>query len=590
MPLILAIEPDRRQAAQLTSVIRRVGAELVLADTTAHALDAIGSRVPDLVLVPALLSPQDDAALAGALRVIAAAAHVRILTTPVLGSTTKRKSPGGVLAKWRRGAADEIATDGCDPAVFGGQISEYLKEAAAERAEREAAFDPSADYNAPAGDAPETTEQLQAAAPPLEAPSHEELASAIEADSFEPAPAEPIEVEPAIAAPARVDVAVVFEPVLVLPVLPVLIVEPTVLPLVYEEETPAFEAAAEETESSEDIIDLSDQLFDVSADAALKTFFDEEPGEAHAVASAPEEVARTADGPAVEFVDRPITADGTELDAAPEMREFELWMRLSTGAGSSWPRLEGVEAEAAPEVLELEEASVLARPQPVPVVRPPAPAPVVVAAKEAVVVSGSSRTASEAARALKAAAVVARPQPVLPVRPPAPAPIVVAAKPKAVVVSAAVVARPQAGQAIRPPAAPAPIVAAAKPKADVVSAAVVARPQAGQAIRPPAAPAPIVAAAKHQEWLELIDSLRLDVERLRAGRDQAAPVVSAKPKEGRAQAPAPAAKKPIKRAKKPKPVQDEWGFFDPEQCGFAALLAKLEEITDAEESDAGPRG
>ena len=27
------------------------------------------------------------------------------------------------------------------------------------------------------------------------------------------------------------------------------------------------------------------------------------------------------------------------------------------------------------------------------------------------------------------------------------------------------------------------------------------------------------------------------------------------------------------------PIQDEWGFFDPAQCGFAALLAKLDEIT-----------
>ena len=33
-------------------------------------------------------------------------------------------------------------------------------------------------------------------------------------------------------------------------------------------------------------------------------------------------------------------------------------------------------------------------------------------------------------------------------------------------------------------------------------------------------------------------------------------------------------------AKKAKPVQDEWGFFDPEQCGFSTLLAKLEEITE----------
>jgi hypothetical protein len=26
-----------------------------------------------------------------------------------------------------------------------------------------------------------------------------------------------------------------------------------------------------------------------------------------------------------------------------------------------------------------------------------------------------------------------------------------------------------------------------------------------------------------------------------------------------------------------KPVQDEWGFFDPEQCGFAALVARLKD-------------
>ena len=32
-----------------------------------------------------------------------------------------------------------------------------------------------------------------------------------------------------------------------------------------------------------------------------------------------------------------------------------------------------------------------------------------------------------------------------------------------------------------------------------------------------------------------------------------------------------------------KPVQDEWGFFDPQQCGFAALLAKLDEVTDSDD-------
>ena len=108
MPIILAIEPDRRQRHALGAVVRqRVGAELILADTTERALEAIGNRVPDLVLVPALLSPQDDAALAAALRVIAAAAHVRTLTIPVLATEAKSSEPRtGLLARWRRGGRD----------------------------------------------------------------------------------------------------------------------------------------------------------------------------------------------------------------------------------------------------------------------------------------------------------------------------------------------------------------------------------------------------------------------------------------------------------------------------------------------------
>jgi hypothetical protein len=32
----------------------------------------------------------------------------------------------------------------------------------------------------------------------------------------------------------------------------------------------------------------------------------------------------------------------------------------------------------------------------------------------------------------------------------------------------------------------------------------------------------------------------------------------------------------------PKPAQDEWGMFDPQQCGFAALLAKLDAMAEEE--------
>src|SRR3981189_1829600 len=117
MPIILAIEPDRRQAGHVTAVVRnRIGAELILAETTEGALDAIGSRVPDLVLVPALLSPQDDAALAAALRVIAAAAHVRTLTIPMLAAHAVAAPSSGILSRWRRGKSASQAPDGCDPA------------------------------------------------------------------------------------------------------------------------------------------------------------------------------------------------------------------------------------------------------------------------------------------------------------------------------------------------------------------------------------------------------------------------------------------------------------------------------------------
>src|SRR5687768_5374864 len=139
MSLVLAIEPDRRQAAQLTDVIsRRVSAELVLADSTERALIAIGDRVPDLVLIPLLQSPQEDAALAGALRMIATAGRVQMLTIPVLATDVpKPVKKRGVLAKLRRSAASPTP-DGCDPAVFGDQIAAYLAEAALAR-EREAA-------------------------------------------------------------------------------------------------------------------------------------------------------------------------------------------------------------------------------------------------------------------------------------------------------------------------------------------------------------------------------------------------------------------------------------------------------------------
>src|SRR5215468_2229812 len=135
MSLILAVEPDRRQAAHLTHIVRqRVGVELILAGTTELALAQIGNRVPDLILVPALLSPTEDAALAAALRVIATAAHVQMLTTPLFATAAPATRARGMLSAFRRAKPAKPATDGCDPAEFATQISSYLEAAAEQRA------------------------------------------------------------------------------------------------------------------------------------------------------------------------------------------------------------------------------------------------------------------------------------------------------------------------------------------------------------------------------------------------------------------------------------------------------------------------
>jgi hypothetical protein len=65
-----------------------------------------------------------------------------------------------------------------------------------------------------------------------------------------------------------------------------------------------------------------------------------------------------------------------------------------------------------------------------------------------------------------------------------------------------------------------------------------------------------------------------------APAEAAAPSVSDAASQEASAAAADAKKK--KRAKS-SPAQDEWGFFDPDQCGFAALIEKLEEITDKDD-------
>jgi hypothetical protein len=96
-------------------------------------------------------------------------------------------------------------------------------------------------------------------------------------------------------------------------------------------------------------------------------------------------------------------------------------------------------------------------------------------------------------------------------------------------------------------------------------------------------PAPLAPndAAAQPEWKQLLTAIKRDIEHLRtseAAGEPAAQKPSETPKKSRSRSAG------AKTRKNPAPpMQDEWGFFDPEQCGFAALLAKLDEIAGQDE-------
>jgi hypothetical protein len=506
MAIVLAIEPDRRQAAHLTTIVRhQVGAELLLADTTEGALDAIGDRIPDLVLVPALLSPQDDAALAAALRVIAAAAHVRTLTIPVLSSGTKRAAIGGMLAKWRKNRTASPEPEGCDPAVFGEQISTYLREAAAERAQIEDDLIGSE----PVRIAPPVAARTEAVAV--------KKVWAIESiASVEPiAPAETI--APAV---AEAIVPVVAE---------------AIVPVVAEAIEPV--AAVQYPYSVEPVQEIAhrdafEELERIAADVATEPV----------VEAVERWTARPIDELVEEPVDEPIELDEQLIDLSGQLEDLseetdrELFdgdqVRVYTiGAEADEPRADTLD------------------------LLPSLPEPeAVVAPLEAAIATAVPVVELEAEPLVAA-------EPLIDTRfaePP------VAEPPVAAPMFAE-------SQFVEPPEPPRPDIQPWVPMFLTPG-----RMWPAMEGMPAETPAP---RAEPPDWIELVASLRQDLERRRADPAAAAEPIALRPSNGPKADVLQLVKKPRPHAKKVKPVQDEWGFFDPEQCGFSTLLAKLNEIT-----------
>lgn len=134
MPLVLAIEPNPQQAAQLTSIARRLGVGLLLTESAGRALERLSDRLPDLILTPALLSHADDQALTTRLRELGdTAAHIQTLTVPLFAVPEPPARGRRMLSVLRRVTSTVATPAGCDAETFAEQLALYLERAAKAR-------------------------------------------------------------------------------------------------------------------------------------------------------------------------------------------------------------------------------------------------------------------------------------------------------------------------------------------------------------------------------------------------------------------------------------------------------------------------
>lgn len=129
MSLVLAVEPDPLQAEILRQILRnQIGAELVLVDSKDTAIAAIDQRMPDLILLSALLSPRDEDGVIAYLRSLQHASHLQTLTIPQFRREAQPSVQKISFAGFRKKRPAPAPT-GCDPAAFVKEIAAYLAHA-----------------------------------------------------------------------------------------------------------------------------------------------------------------------------------------------------------------------------------------------------------------------------------------------------------------------------------------------------------------------------------------------------------------------------------------------------------------------------
>jgi hypothetical protein len=133
-PLVLAIEPDLRQAAIVKRIVREKAlADVTVVDSRDAAIEAMRTTMPDVLLLSALLSPRDEDELIAHLKTLENAGHLQTHTIPQLASVLgpgEERASRGLLSAFRRKKDPGPMASGCDPDLFAEEIRVYLQRAA----------------------------------------------------------------------------------------------------------------------------------------------------------------------------------------------------------------------------------------------------------------------------------------------------------------------------------------------------------------------------------------------------------------------------------------------------------------------------
>jgi hypothetical protein len=137
--LVLAIEPDLRQAAIIKRIVREKAlADVAVVDSLDAAIEAMRTAMPDVLLLSALLSPRDEDHLIAHLKTLDGAGHLQTHTIPQLASALQPgegRGSRGLLSAFRRKKEPASVASGCDPDLFADEIRVFLQRAADKKRE-----------------------------------------------------------------------------------------------------------------------------------------------------------------------------------------------------------------------------------------------------------------------------------------------------------------------------------------------------------------------------------------------------------------------------------------------------------------------